>query len=211
VSGQGKRISFQFNPKEFTVTKSANWTPTVTHTKPIAQYLGPGSASMTLDMFLDTSDTGKDVSAQVKALMEACNPTAASTNTNHPLPPGVRFGWDKVYFEGYLETVSVKYVLFLRNGTPIRAECTLTLKEIPKIQRSQNPTSGGLSNHGSHFVIDGDSLPSIAFTEYGDAAYWRAIAHANHLDDPLRVRPGTRLLIPPAEDAAAGEAMRRNR
>jgi nucleoid-associated protein YgaU len=202
VSGKGNQITFQFNPKEFTITKSANWNSTVTHTQAQAQYLGPNPATMSLEMFLDTSDTGKDVSLQVKALMEACNPTPDSTSGNRPLPPGVRFGWDKVYFEGYLESVAVHYLLFLRNGRPIRALCTLTIKEVPKVQRGQNPTSGGTSNQGSHTVVDGDSLPSIAYKEYGDAAHWRAIALTNGIDDPLRMQPGTRLLIPHPEEAA---------
>ena len=201
VSGKGDKITFQFNPKEFTITKSANWNETVTHTQAQAQYLGPKPATMVLEMFLDTSDTGKDVSEQVKALMEACNPTSESTSGNRPLPPGVRFGWDKVYFEGYLESVSVHYLLFLRNGRPIRALCTLHIKEVPKVQRKQNPTSGG-SNQGSHDVVDGDSLPSIAYREYGETGHWRGIAVANGIDDPLRLRPGTRLLIPHPEEAA---------
>jgi nucleoid-associated protein YgaU len=205
VSGKGNRITFQFNPKDFTITKTAKWNTNQTHTHAQAQYLGPDPATMKLDMFLDTSDTGKDVSEQVKALMEACNPTSDSTSGNRPLPPGVRFGWDKVYFEGYLKSVSVHYQLFLRNGRPIRALCTLEITEVPKILRNQNPSSGG-SNQGSHDVVDGDSLPSIAYKEYGEAAHWRAIAMANGIDDPLRMRPGTRLLIPHPEEAAVVSA-----
>ena len=34
------------------------------------------------------------------------------------------------------------------------------------------------------------------------ARYWRALAAFNGIDDPLRVAPGTSLVIPPARDAA---------
>ena len=32
---------------------------------------------------------------------------------------------------------------------------------------------------------------------------WRAVAHANGIDDPLRIRSGTTLLLPSPEDAVA--------
>jgi nucleoid-associated protein YgaU len=51
-------------------------------------------------------------------------------------------------------------------------------------------------------MIEGDSLQSIAYRELGKAAYWRAIADLNGIDDPLRVTAGTVLLIPSVADAA---------
>ena len=42
----------------------------------------------------------------------------------------------------------------------------------------------------------GDSLASVAYAEYGDPTAWRAVARFNGIDDPLRCRPGTRLLLP---------------
>jgi nucleoid-associated protein YgaU len=46
-------------------------------------------------------------------------------------------------------------------------------------------------------VVAGDSLASIAYAEYGDAGSWRRLAEANDIDDPLRVRDGAVLHIPP--------------
>jgi nucleoid-associated protein YgaU len=60
----------------------------------------------------------------------------------------------------------------------------------------QNPTSGTLEAHRSRTVVAGDSLPLIAYAEYGDPGSWRTIAEANGIDDPLRLRAGTGLLIP---------------
>ena len=202
TGGTGKKIEFQFNPKEFSVSKSANWKETVTHTQTDVEYLGPSPSTMSLTMFLDGSEKGTDVSKQVKELMDACMPTDASTSKNRPLPPGVRFGWDKVYFEGYLTKVEARYTLFKRDGVPIRAACTLSIAEFAHVRPGQNPTSGGVSSHRSYEVVDGDTLPSIAYREYGHAAHWRGIAATNRIDDPLRLRPGARLLIPPAEQAA---------
>ncbi len=55
-------------------------------------------------------------------------------------------------------------------------------------------------------MVAGDSLPSLAWREYGNATQWRAIAEANGIDDPMRLRPGTELLLPLADDLRRGGA-----
>ncbi len=50
-------------------------------------------------------------------------------------------------------------------------------------------------------VRAGDRIGDIAFAEYADARKWRPIADVNRLQDPLRLDPGARLVIP-ALDAA---------
>ena len=47
-----------------------------------------------------------------------------------------------------------------------------------------------------------DVIAGIPQKEYGDPNFWRAIAEANGIDDPLSVTPGTYLLIPSATEAA---------
>jgi len=46
-------------------------------------------------------------------------------------------------------------------------------------------------------VKRGETLHSIAESEYRNAGEWRRIADANNIDDPLAVQPGSKLLIPP--------------
>jgi nucleoid-associated protein YgaU len=60
----------------------------------------------------------------------------------------------------------------------------------------QNPTTRSSGALGAHVVHDGDSLPSIAYTVYGDPTHWRVIAEANGIDDPLRLRSGRALSLP---------------
>src|SRR5207245_2610314 len=123
------KIEFQFNPKDFQLEKSAKWQSSNTagsSKAPPAQYMGPDASSMTLEMFLDASEaSGGDVSKDVQKLIDACIPTESSKSRDKPLPLAVRFGWDTVYFVGYVEKVTVKHTLFRSNGTPIRATCTL--------------------------------------------------------------------------------------
>jgi nucleoid-associated protein YgaU len=50
-------------------------------------------------------------------------------------------------------------------------------------------------------MVVGDSLASIAWSEYRDPTVWRAIAERNGVSDPMRVAPGRQLLMPPLDDA----------
>jgi nucleoid-associated protein YgaU len=208
AGGGGESISFQFNPKELQVDKAAKWkfdAKAGSKKAPPAQYLGPDPASMTLEMFLDASeDTAGDVSKKVKKLTDACIPTQSSKDKGKPLPKGVRFGWGSFSFEGYIEKVSAKYTLFRPDGTPIRASCTISMKELPHGAAAQNPTSGSLHALASHQVVEGDTLAGIAYQEYGDPTLWRRIAEVNAVDDPLSVSPGSTMLIP-SITAATGD------
>jgi nucleoid-associated protein YgaU len=105
-------------------------------------------------------------------------------------------------FNGYVKSVSAKYTLFRGDGTAVRASANVTLEEVPFDFKRTNPTSGALHSRRRHIMRDGDSLPSIAFAEYDDAALWRALATFNEIDDPLRVAVGTAILIPSRAEAS---------
>lgn len=208
VSVNGKsRLEFAFNPKEYTVKKTAEWqrksTPGAKQTSP-PEFTGSGPRQLDLEIFLDGTDSAHtDVTKDVETLLACVTPLDKALASDKPKPPFVLFGWgQQVTFTGYVKSVSAKYTLFRSDGTPVRAVCSVNLEEMPDPEARQNPTSGGLVPVRGHTVMSGDSLASIAYQEYGDATRWRAIAHANDIDDPLRLRPGTRLLVPQARDAA---------
>jgi len=48
-------------------------------------------------------------------------------------------------------------------------------------------------------IYAGDRLDLIAWEEYGDCSKWRLIAKANELVDPLHLRSGQTLIVPPLE------------
>jgi hypothetical protein len=50
-------------------------------------------------------------------------------------------------------------------------------------------------------LIEGETLAALAWREFDDPGLWRALAAFNGIDDPFRVRPGTRVLIPTADEA----------
>jgi nucleoid-associated protein YgaU len=111
------------------------------------------------------------------------------------------FVWGSFSFVGILKSVGADYNLFRRDGTPARAKVTVSMIEHMEEPSGQNPTSGGPAGRRSYTLIEGESLQSLAYAEYGDPNLWRAIAEANRIEDPFAMRPGTKVLLPSRDDA----------
>lgn len=204
--GAGSRLlEFRFNPEQYTISKTATWKSDPqkrAEEAPPPQFEGTAARTMDLSITLDETETGNSVADDVEKLFACCTPTSQSIDNDQPRPPYVVFAWGTYFsFTAYLTSVTAKYTLFRPNGMPIRAECSLKLTEVPEARPRQNPTSGTLEAHRIYTVATGDTLASIAYREYADAALWRALAEANDIDDPFRLPPGTILLVPPIATA----------
>lgn len=197
------RITFQFNPNELTLSKSARWgnepARGAEHTGP-SEFQGAEPSTLALEMFFDASVGGLDVPKTVDKLFNCCVPTAQSRGQRKPVPPLVVFHWGKITgFAAFITSVSATYTLFTPDGTPVRATCQVNLQEIATEPGRQNPTSGALAAQRTHVLVAGETLASVAARDYGDPAMWRGLADFNGIDDPMRVPPGTSLLVPARE------------
>jgi nucleoid-associated protein YgaU len=198
-------VEFQFNPKELSLSKSAKWERKPARGSKTAgppEFRGAEPSKISLELFFD--ETGKldgSVVKNVEKLLGCCVPTEETRGQKRGLPPLVVFQWGPIVgFPAFITSVTAKYTLFDSTGAPLRATCTVALEELAGDMKGQNPTSGALSARRSHTVIAGDSLASLAYREYGDPELWRALAAYNRIDDPMRVRTETELLLPAPED-----------
>ncbi|WP_163510804.1 LysM peptidoglycan-binding domain-containing protein [Fodinicola acaciae] len=203
-------IKFQFNPKELTLTKTANWGPVEQRNAKKGgptQFKGAQPGKLTLEMFLDaTEKMDSSVVDTVEKLFQCCVPTDKSQSKSKASPPWVQFQWGGMLsFPGCIKSVTAKYTLFASNGTPIRAVCTINLEEISGEEKGQNPTSGSLAVRDVHTAVEGDTLASIANSAWGNPELWRELAKANDIDNPMHLPPGTRLLVPALEELGLGE------
>lgn len=212
-AGGPPELRFAFNPTEYTVAKSGTWTRPPTkgaRSASTPEYHGGNPMTLQLEIFFDAwEDAAGDVTRPVKTLLEWTIPTESAHNRGPANPPLLTLEWGRnstlTGFRGFLKSVSAKYTMFRGDGTPVRATATINLEEVPLEKSGTNPTSGSLPGMRSHVMRDGDSLQSLAYSEYGNAALWRAVAAFNGIDDPLRVQPGSRVLLPnPAEAARLG-------
>ena len=204
-------LACEFNPSTVKVSKSAMWhTPHARNARnhPRPQFVGTGPQTMTINLLFNayTRDgmPGMPVAVSVQKLLDWTQPTRRSRDAQNPNPPTIQFFWGaQVTMTGFIKSVEVDYLLFDNDGTPLRATANVMLQALPQPTPGTNPTSGGITGRRSAQTSEGDSLISIAHREYGDPNLWRAIAIANDIDDPTRVPPGTRLLLPPRTQAVA--------
>jgi nucleoid-associated protein YgaU len=203
--GEIGRVTFDYNPKEYNYRKGASWDRKPAKGAKSAappEFKGAEPSSMTVEVFLDGYESGRDISPQIKLLTSCCVPLPETLKKKHPSPPWVIFGWGtQIHITAYVKSVDVKCTLFQPDGTPLRATCTVAMEEIADEVGLPNPTSHGFSALRSRTVVAGDTLQSIAYQEYGDPGAWRVVARANGIDDPMRVPTGSRLLIPDLDQA----------
>lgn len=165
---------------------------------------------MAIELLLDGWDPKRPnqasdlkVNAIIETLVSWTRPTESSRRQNRPKPPIVTLKWGPDWFPCYVASANSTITMFDTKGFPLRATVAVSLKEMPADDAPQNPTSGSRVGHQSHILIDGETLPGVAHRYYEKPAYWRGVAIANGIDDPTRIRPGTRLYLPPIEDVAA--------
>ncbi len=115
-----------------------------------------------------------------------------------PPPAKVIFQWGAFKFQGVIKSLSIDYVLFKKDGTPIRAKANLKLTEYKQDASlpNQNPTSGGSPRDRIWRVKEGERIDYIAAQVYGDATRWHVIAEYNDLTNPQALRSGVDLAIP---------------
>ncbi|TSB24039.1 LysM peptidoglycan-binding domain-containing protein [Streptomyces sp. NBC_01525] len=203
-----RTFGFDFNPSQLALSQRSDWKVTpapAIRDGSLPEFIGAYARELSLEIFLDCSDKpdSNEVLKKVEALLDCCEVTAASIAAKQPSTPWVVFQWggfSTAHFTAYVASVDVSYTLFGTTGMPIRATCQVRLGEIPTDTKGQNPTSGALTARRVHRLVAGDSLPSLAWREYGDAGAWRAIATANGIDDPSRLSPGTELMLPAVEE-----------
>lgn len=211
--GEISSVSFQFNPSRLSLSKTVGWQRSPARSasqSALPEFVGSGPRSMNVDVFLDATAThDNSVEQRVQQLMVACVPTPSSLAARKPASPWVRFEWGTsrtTSFNAVLTHLGVEYSLFDVDGKPLRATCSLSLEEAATGPGGQNPTSGARESRRTHRVVAGDSLPRLAWREYGDATAWRVIATANDIDDPMELPPGTDLLVPATTSADADGA-----
>jgi hypothetical protein len=124
--------------------------------------------------------------------------------------PVLLFSWGAVGPRGRnvrvnLEKVSVDYARFDDLGIPVWAKVALTLVEYTPPTPFTNPTSGGISGRTKHMLSQGENIVQIATRMYGSPNAWRTVAEANGIDDPLRVKPGRTLSLPPSDTVSTKE------
>ncbi len=191
----GDDLTVLFNPKEFSIQKTVQWEP---HKAPGLdlpehEFTSGNPRILTVELFFDTYEEKKSVHEYTDKLQNY-----ALVDPDKHQPPVVMFQWGKVKFKGVVETLNMRFTMFLSDGTACRAVATVSMKEWETAKDQTTTKEKNSPDHSKRRTVKmGETLALIAHEEYDDAAEWRRIADANGIVDPKDVKPGTVLTLPP--------------
>lgn len=196
-----KKFTCQFNPENFTMGKNSQWThkPDLGDDVPELVFGGGKSATMKLDLIFDSCKSGDEVRTKYRRLtdMLLVKPSENKDNKGEPCMVVVQWG-SYIGFVAVLSSICEKFTFFAEDGTPLRAEVSVTLREAwnEKKKGALNPTSR--TDVRQTWVVEkGQRLDWIANEVYGRSSAWRHIAETNGLLNPTLLRPGQILKIVP--------------
>jgi hypothetical protein len=215
VSEKNEHIKCMFNPDQITFLKTNGWSqqPANGTQLPAGAFSGGHPATLKLTLLLDSTEDGANIALTVKKLVKLTHiddslsngKTGGRGHSNSPQhrPPTCKFVWgDYLSFDAVITSLTVRYVLFLDDGTPVRANADLELRQIADEDTfpKQNPTSGGRAGERIHRLAPRETLDQVAWAEFGRPSLWRALAAFNGIDDPLRLKAGDAVLLPASAD-----------
>lgn len=215
--GLRKYMDVQFNPKEYTLNKGAQISEIGIYgiDSPILQFVRGQNEKLTLDLFFDTTrpSLGKKESSMGAGAEDVRDKTRpfyqlVKMQPETHAPPKIKFIWGSLKFQAIVVSVQQKFDLFSPEGTPLRATLSVTFREYKSLEDQLKDLKLKSSDHTKERVVkEGDTLSQIAAEEYRDPALWRHIAahkeNRGKIENPRRLRPGIRLVIPPVDGSSA--------
>lgn len=203
VDNHDAKVVFGLNPTQIQYSRNVKFNRGAngnSKSDPPAQFTGTDPTTLQVQLLLDAVTTpGGSIQKQIDQLVSW---TQVPDDSSTASPPRLTFAWGsltvggKAAFVGFLEQLRVTVEMFDRQGVPLRASVSLSLKSGVYGPARTNPTSGGEMARRRRVLHRGQSLQSLAYDEFHDASAWRAVAELNGIDDPTRLRPGLEVLLP---------------
>jgi hypothetical protein len=124
-------VDFMFNPYEFTITKSIEWSDKgkAGVDEPSAEFTKGKARTLSLTLHFDTQEEETDVTKLTQKLwkMVEIDESTRNRSSDKGRPPSVAFAWGSQYFEAVITQISEKFTLFHFDGTPLRSEVNISL------------------------------------------------------------------------------------
>ena len=152
----GLRVEAQYNPKELQVDQTVPWKKPDSANQtggsqgggsqqPMTlEFTGAEGRTMTVEFLFDGYEKqGRTVDVagmvgKLQTLASVIDPTEKDEKKRRPHQCIVSWGGAKLpNFECVIESLSVKYTMFSSDGEPLRATCTVKLKEAQAVDKSE--------------------------------------------------------------------------
>ncbi len=208
------QIPVLFNPEEYTINRENNFAQMAIPglRAPLLQFVAGNMQTLEMELLVDSheayrnyNEAGQDVRTLTRKITDLMN----IDPTTHA-PPVLLFSWGSLAFKCVLARASQRFIMFLADGTPVRARLQVTFNEFVNAELEAKETKRETVDYSHlHTVAQGETLSSIATKVYQNPAMWRPIAINNNLDHPGQIAVGQQLLIPqlPFRDPETGEVM----
>lgn len=201
----GEEISVLFNPSEYSIEDASRWSDQdKMGQKPELHYTGGDRKKLTMELFFDTYESKTDVREHTVKISELL-----VFNKEVHRPPKVTLNWGKEApggshkdfpFTCVLESLKQQFILFLGDGTPVRAKLSVTFIQFTLPEEELKINEGSSADHTKTYIVkSGDTLSGIAGMFYKDPLMWRHIATENDIENPRILEPGLALAIPRVE------------
>ncbi|MGZ3440120.1 MAG: CIS tube protein [Polyangia bacterium] len=202
-------IEVCFNPKEYALEKSVEWDAEKAFTDaPQPEFKAPKPMTLSVTLQFDTYEERTNVRdkwvRQIEKLtmmtkqFDKNGTKASKTDKQKYRPPVILFVWGRFTFKGVIESLSQKYTMFLSDGTPVRAECALKIRNVIDNAVDDDKSQKRTTEAQTRTVDVGpnDRLDLIAAQKLGDAGRWNEIAAINGISDPVTMDGLKKLEIP---------------
>ena len=144
-------VEAQYNPKELQIDKNVPWTKTSQANKSnetgiSLEFTGAEGRSLTLELLFDGYEEGKSVKGKVDTLNDLASvwqPGEKDETKRRPHFCKIAWGSTISEFKCVIESLSVKYTMFSESGDPLRATCTVKLKEADTVTGKKADKTGG--------------------------------------------------------------------
>ena len=212
------KIPVMFNPTDYTVSQDINYAKAAVPglSQPLLQFVNGNVPTLDMELFLDTTETlqinGKTIAtagSDVRNLTQQITNLMVIDSTTHA-PPVIVFTWASLSFTCVLGRATQKFVMFLSDGTPVRARLQVSFQGYNNATTEAKEIKRQTAEYSKSYTVgQGDTLSRIAGIVYGNAALWRPIGLNNGLDNSIALTVGQQLLIPqlPYQDPRTGEVV----
>jgi hypothetical protein len=194
-------IEVCFNPKEYSLDKTVQWdAEKASSDAPPPEFKQPTPMTLTVTLQFDTYEERISVRDKWMRKLERLTymqgqfeKGASAKQKQAQRPPVILFVWGSFTFKGVIESLGQKYTMFLSDGTPVRADATLKIRNVMDVFDADgkvNDDAPGQSNSRFVDVMKDDRLYDLAKRHLGAESRWSEIAELNGIVDPISITDG---------------------
>lgn len=213
----GATVAFMFNPNQYTITKSNNWSgggssggsgTGSTKNSPEIVFGGGEAATLTMELFFDTwhraksPESADDVRIETDKIFKLMQKDESLKDAANEMgrPPFVLFLWGKTWsFEAAITSVTQKFTMFMGDGTPVRATLEVAFRQ--RKDKYELSSSTYKAGSGSVVTVPGNTTASALADKYlGNADHFGMILDANPRLITNTIKAGTEVAIPAIKD-----------